>query len=399
MNDNTRNKLKLLLCRVIDYFIIISFLFPRGYAEFNIVYKNVYTYAIWASTLIIWGQFLFFHFRIKEIIKRDTIIIISYFVSAFIITLLIRGIVVNGYQKLIAYPSICLFTICNLKKNPKRFLNSINNVVMILLILNQVVLREFFSQQLHMTFLGHVQMISQITTLAIFCALIFWVMFKEKKKRTIFIIIMSLFTMITTDASLAKTICVMLCIFAFLYKFKKYNFLTYDSKVYIIIGIIFNVIIILLSVINNVKYNNAIPVLDLSGRSFVWVDALDKIKNKVMMGYGVEGVLLNVFWNKWNNSPGFNYAHNQILQNLLDGGVILCSIFIFMLFSFCKNTKKISNIKYKVIINTILIIFLGIMIFESTSSYCYMYLCFSIIYTVPSLIESKRKGEEINGTY
>ena len=110
-------KVKISFLNVLYYFIIISFLFPRGYAEFNSTYKTIYTYAIWSSILIIWIEFFLYYF--KMVIKKDTIPIISYFIIIIIITFLIRGFTINGYQKLIAYPSICLFIICNLKKNPK----------------------------------------------------------------------------------------------------------------------------------------------------------------------------------------------------------------------------------------------------------------------------------------
>ncbi len=393
--NNTKLKLNFSLTKLINYFIIISFLLPRGYAEFNLIYNHIFNYCIWISTIIIWIQFSLFYLK-KMTIKRDSLFIINYFVITIIITCLIRGFSINGYQKLLTYPSICLFTIYNFKKDPKSFLNAINNVFLVLFILNQVILADFFSKQYHITFLGHVQMVSQIGTLAIFCALIFWIMFHENKNRTIIIVILSLFTMITTDAASAQISCIILCIFGILYKLKIYKFLVYDSKVYVIIGIIFSMIIVCISIINNVKYNNAITWLDFSGRSFVWLDALSKIKTNVIFGYGIEGVLLNVFWNKWVNTTGFNYAHNQIIQNFLDGGIIVSIAFLFMLITFCKNTKNIANSKYKVLVNVILITFLFIMIFESTTSYCYMFICFAIIYVLPDIIKNKEKGEFIN---
>ncbi len=395
MNDtmNTTHKLNFSLSKLVNYFVIISFLFPRGYAEFNSIYKNIFTLCTWASVAIIWTQFFLFYF--KKNIKKEDLNIIAYFVITIIITFLMRGFAINGYQKLIAYPSICIFTICNFKRNPKNFLNMINNVIIILLILNQLVLRSFFSQQYHITFLGHVQMIAQLGALSIFCALIFWMLYHEKKERTIVIILLSIFTMITTDAASAKITCIILCICALLYKIKLYRILTYDSKVYIIGGLILSIIIVFAAIINNSVFNNAISILDFSGRSFIWIDALSKIRIKLILGYGIEGVLLNVFWNKWTNSPGFNYAHNQIMQNFLDGGLIGFIAFWIMIISFCKKTKNIANPKYKALINTILIIFSIIMIFESTSLYCYMYICLSIIYVIPDIIKKNEKiGEK-----
>lgn len=393
------NKIQISLNKLINYFIIISFLYPRGYAEFNLIYKNIFTYCTWISVVIIWAQFFLFNF--KKMIKKEEMPIINYFAITIIITFIVRGLAINGYQKLIAYPSICLFIICNFKKNPKETLNIINNVVMILLILNQLVLRNFFSQQNHITFLGHVQMIAQLGTLSIFCSLIYWMLFKEKRKKMVLTILLALVTMITADATSSIISCITLCICAFLYKIKKSKFLTYNSTIYIITGIIISIITLFIAIINNSKYNMAISFLDFSGRSFVWIDAISKIGSKIILGYGIEGVLLNVFWTKWTNNPaGFNYAHNQILQNFLDGGLIGFISFWIMICCFAKNTKNISDSKYKVLINTVLIVFSIIMIFESTTQYCYMYICLAIIYVLPDIIKNKEKvGEKINGTY
>ena len=204
--------------------------------------------------------------------------------------------------------------------------------------------------------------------------------------------------MFTTDASSAIITSIILCIFIFLYKIKKYSIFTYNSKIYIIGGIILNIFIVTISIVNNLKYNNAIQLLDFSGRSFVWIEALSKFKNEIMLGYGIDGVLLKVFWNRWINPEGFNYAHNQILQNLIDGGLVGMILFTLMFFSFCKNIRKIEESKYQALINCIIVIFSAIMIFESTSLYCYMYMCFSIIYVLPYVIENIKEGENKNGS-
>lgn len=385
--------------KLINYFVMISFLIPRGYAEFSSIYKKIFTYGIWSSTLIIWIQFFKVYFKnnVHRVMKKEEIFIITYFLTLILITIVIRGGSINGYQKLIAYPSICLFTILNFKKNPKIFLNCINNVILGGFILNQIVLRDFFSKQYHITFLGHVQMVAQIGSLGVFCALLYYKIYNEKKNRTIISVLLILLTMLTTDASSALICCIMLCIFGLLYRTKKYNFLTKDSKIYIIGGSFLSIIIVIVSIFNNSIYHNAISFLDFSGRSFVWRDAIAKIKNSPIFGYGIEGILLNVFWNKLNNSPGFNYAHNQNLQNFLDGGIISFVLFYVMFISFFKNINKSLNLEYKAIINSILICFSTIMFFESTSQYYYMYIYLAIVYSLPNVINYNGKGEKKDG--
>lgn len=387
--SNGINYSRISLGNIFNYFIIIAFLFPRGYAEFNLVYKNIFTYFTWGATILIWFQLLLVHN--KELTRKNTFLIMTYFIITIITTILIRGVKINGFQKLFAYPSIFLFIICKMKENPKRILNIINNVMLILFVLNQFILRSFFSQQYHITFLGHVQMISQLGVLAIFCALIYWMLYHNKKKRTIFLVLISLFTMITTDASSAVLSAIILCIFGILYKFGIYRFLTCDTKKYVIRGIVLSIVVVCLSVVNNLIYNNVISFFDFSGRSFVWRDALFKIKSKIWLGYGIGGTLLSVFWNQWFNSVGFDYAHNQILQNLLDGGIVGFIAFWYMVLFCCKNIKNIKNQKYRVLVNAILIIFSIIMIFESTSFYCYMFMFLAIVYVLPNITDKVDK--------
>jgi len=389
---NNLHKSGFSLSKLFNYFIIISFLFPRGYAEFNSTYKNVFTCCIWFSTLIIWVQFFLVYF--KEFRKKSILFIMSYFIITIIITLFMRGSDINGFQKLFAYPSIFLFMIFKMRENPKILLNILNNVMLVLFVLNQLVLRSFFSEQYHITFLGHVQMISQLGILSIFCAVVYWILYHNKKKRTILIVLLSLFTMLTVDASSAVISAIILCILAILYKLKIYYFLTFNSKIYIIGGLFLSLLIISLSIINNSVYNNTVTFLDFSGRSFIWLDAVSKFKSSIFLGYGIEGVLLDVFWNQWTNPNGFNYAHNQILQNLLDGGIIGFFAFWFMIFHCCENINNIKSSKYRALINAILIAFSVVMIFESTSLYCYMFMCLAIIYVLPSVINKNDKVVE-----
>ena len=141
-----------------------------------------------------------------------------------------------------------------------------------------------------------------------------------------------------------------------------------------------NIVIIYLTAINK----SIIPGLDFSGRQFVWQNALLNIKKQPVFGYGIDGVLLHTFWSEWSGG-GFNYAHNQIMQNLLDGGLVLTISFWGMIFTFIKQIKKVTERKYRVLFNSSVIALLFVMIFDSTTLYSYMYIILAIIYVVPSL--------------
>ena len=110
----------------------------------------------------------------------------SYFVLAIIITIAIRKRNITGLQQLFAYPTICAFIILKVKNNQKIFLDCINNIMLILFILNPIITWIFFKEQYHLTFLGHVQMISQLGLLAIFSAILSYIMFNEKKVKIVY---------------------------------------------------------------------------------------------------------------------------------------------------------------------------------------------------------------------
>ena len=62
------------------------------------------------------------------------------------------------------------------------------------------------------------------------------------------------------------------------------------------------------------------------------------------------------------------------MQNMLDGGVVGLFLFWKMVNNGVKNINKIKEKKYKLLFNSVLIVFLIIMIVESVSLYCYFYM-------------------------
>ena len=291
--NNIKEKKLVFLKIVFCYYIFISFLFPRGYISLNNTYKIFSTMLIWSSVLLI-----LIYIGIKNIkkgglnrkliIEKNYINIIFYFILVILITIIRRG-ELTGLQQLIAYPSICIFTISFGKKNLKILLNCVNNIMLILFILNILMNKLFFIEQYHITFLGHVQMISQIGVLAVFTVMLYDILYNEKKIRKNIIIILVGITLIITDASLALMTAILLIVLFIVSKTRFNKVLLLDSKIYIVLGIIFSIVIVLISICNNVYNNNYISWLDFSGRSFVWKDALTKIFMNPLLGYGLYG--------------------------------------------------------------------------------------------------------------
>ena len=379
---------------ILYYLIFIAFLFPRGGLGYSDIYKRIYTVLIWGSTFIIYIiMFLYFINNYRSIIKKHTLIFL-YFVFLILVTVIQRGILFNGYQKLIAFPAILFFAFYGFKRDPKNMLNCVINIILVEFLLNQIVLRDFFEQQYHTCFLGHVQMIAQLGLLGVFCSFLYWNLYNEQKIKIVLTCILVLFTMITTDATSSIGCAIILVVIYIFYKINKYSFFLKDTKFYIIGGVVLSIIAVLASELNNIFLNSKIYALDFSGRGFVWNDALQKIINRPIWGYGVEGVLLRTFWNIRSGSIGFNYAHNQNLQNLLDGGIIAFVLFYIMLIKIFKKVNNVLDDKYKFIINSTLVCFLCIMIFESVSLYCYFYIFCGIAYAMFNVANAKNRSKK-----
>ena len=110
-----------------------------------------------------------------------------------------------------------------------------------------------------------------------------------------------------------------------------------------------------------------------------------------LSGYGAYGVLIKTFWHDWENSNGMNYAHNEVLQLLLDGGIILLVAYIAMCIVLLRNRQQgvTKNVAYW--FNAFLIAFLAVGICESLTEYNYFYIFLIINLFLPSILN--RSGE------
>lgn len=363
------------------YIIVIGYLFPRGYNNINEVYHKACSMFMWISVLLTWIQWI--KYMSISVLRgkggKYTLQISGYFIIALLITAICRKDFSSGLQQLLAAPSVCVFMLLNLKRTPKKLLDTIINVLCIEFTINALmsISQPYINGMYHIVFLGHIQVVSQYTLFSILVGMLFWLVYHDKKKKLIYLFLITLYTVITTDADSALFTAIGLLIALLIYKWKLSRVLTLRSEYYVFLMIAFSVLIIYVSAINV----NIFPDLYINGRRFVWQSALEKIKIHPIIGYGIDGVLLSTFW-----TSGFNYAHNQLIQNFMDGGLILTIAFVMMILGFVKRVNEIKMIKYKVLCNASLIALLFIMVFDSTTLYIYMYMILSVIFSVKTLI-------------
>ena len=330
---------------ILMYLVVFGFLFPRGFISESPLYHKVCSAFMWLSVFLTWMQWIKHSAKGKGVLdgkfKRWVLSTGGYFILSIIITILCRRNLSSGLQQLFAAPSVCVFMLLNLKLNPQKLLNAIANVMCVEFTVNAIMAasQPYINGIYHVIFLGHIQVVSQYGILAILVGVLFELLYHDNHKRNVYLLIVTFYTMLTTDAESATFTLVGLLIAFIIYKWKLSKLLTKKSELYVFFMIALSVLIIYCSAINP----NLIPSFDIHGRRFVWQSALEKIKERPIAGYGIDGVLLSTFW-----SSGFNYAHNQLVQNLLDGGIILTISFWNMIIGFAKEINKIRMVKYRV---------------------------------------------------
>lgn len=361
---------------LIAYFIMISFLHPRGFEEVLPGYKTIFTLCTWASCAMI--LIIVIHAFLKQyhIYKFDLLVAFT-FILIFLITLIDQKGIGAGKQQLFAFPFISFYTVYEARRKPINFCNIINNILIIILSLN-LIINFLYPFEEHITFLGHVQVIAQYGILSVFTSVLILILGHKQYKKTIFQIVLTMTNLVLTDASSALLTFMLFVLFSLIYIFREkqrklWNLLLKNSTLFYCSLLILNVIFMFIAC------NISIFRGFISGRDFIWQEAFTKIQKHWLLGYGIQGVLIKPFWLSWTTSNGFNYGHNQIIQLFLDGGLIWFAYIILILYFLLKKVK-ISNQNCLYLLNTTLIAFLVFMIFESPSVYCYIYIYISFIY-------------------
>lgn len=371
------------------YAVIFAILCPRGPIELSSAYKYVFTLFTWGIVALIWLRF-FMRFPVnKHTVNKEYLPAVLYFVFAIIISLAVKRSVSGGLQQLFAYPIFFLFICEEMRRNSKTVIKAFAGILTVLLAMNFPLTLIIFRRVLyHITFLGHVQMISQFGVLAIFIAVIGFMSDVLSRRKACLLAALTFLNMMTTDASSAVLSAVIIVAVLIVYIFKLYNLFCFKSQIYVGIMVAFSFFIIVAACKSWLV--GMVPDYTFSGRSYIWREVFQRFSESPIYGYGIEGILIKPFWVGPNG--GFNYAHNQIMQNILDGGVILFTLFWAMILSLAQSINKMKNKILVIVSNAALICTLFMMVFDSVSLYCYSYVLFAIIMNSEFLFDSETKS-------
>ena len=378
-------KTRISFTKLKTYFILIPFIYPRGFSEYFPIYKRIMTIWLYASLFAI---ILDFVKKTKINIKKADAFcgLLLYFITMLLETLAIKGKIDEGLQKLFAVPVLCIYFMVNLPIIKNTIIMVISNILLINNVLNTTffspfMLRNMFGSQYieNIMFIGHVQTCAQIGILTI---MVSYVMYRiEHYKKSFWLSIFAIATMLFSRAEASYLVILIFSASYIFYKRKVYFLSNFSLDTIFFVGTLLQTIILPIVVYNR---------LDFGARYYVYIDVFKKMENHYLCGYGVYGVLIHTFWMDLTGSIGMNYAHNQVLQILMDGGIILFICYCLMCFLSFKNCKKADRYT-RFWLNCSLVAWLVDGICESITEYNYFFIFLMLQLYVPEII---RKGDK-----
>ena len=370
------------------YLLLFPFLMPRGFLEYSLLYKVSLTIMLMFTSFVALVLFIKYmaHTKKHKYIMICTAIYYLYFV---ITTFMLQGRIGEGLQKLFIAP--VLFFVCQVaSRKHDIFIICISNILILnfalnISVFNPIFWTDIFNVEKHIIFLGHVQTVSQLGVVGIFLSYILsrkGYSFKSK-----ILLFLSVSNMLLSDTSASY---LSLLIFALCFVLLKISRI-FKIKLIRVETLLFFYLVInyfLFEISNNYMMTDiGIIVTEMSsGRPFIWKEASNLLDENWLFGYGAYGALIKVFWSKYTDNPdGMNYAHNEVFQRLLDGGIILLLLFLTLLYAYINNINKIRNYQDKLFTMSALISFFVMMLFESVTEYYFYIFLISLFYNSPNI--------------
>lgn len=269
----------------------------------------------------------------SKAISQLTIAIFIFKFILFIITLYNNGDYLTVLKNSIVILGISFFFDYFKEKNIKELVSSLKIILQILVYINFITIL-IYPHGMYLTkfaanyFLGY----DNVHITFILPAMILTVldMYLENKKSIasiIFIIVCNLSVFLRWSATSIGMIividCFLLCspIFMKLKILNIYNYII--SYIIVFVGIVF---VRIQSLFKKLIVNVLKKDLTFTGRITIWDNNINYIKNNLMFGYGQEYENMRIIKNY-----GFSHAHNQILEFLYQGGIVLFVSFLSVL--------------------------------------------------------------------
>ncbi|WP_147569626.1 O-antigen ligase family protein [Collinsella ihumii] len=351
------------------YLILIPFLYPKGLDQLVPLSKQFFTAWLYLAMLIMLCFLAKHLMNITIQITVRSIFVVLFFMSSILITLYDQQGFAEGLQALFAWPLLCLWLTFAFAKDHKSILNAIINIMIILFLFQNIfTYLDVYRGQQTACFFGHIQVVAQEAIIAFLAVSLYSSHLPKKScKRIILLVALVVLALWSVDTDSSKVVLILFFIALILNKNKKVKLMIGNSAPMLAaVLIIASLLVVDLSVRNSTLFGFD---WGFNGRDYVWREAIGLIQEEPVLGYGVQGVQMTLFW-----GGIMNYAHNQLMQTLLDGGIVLLILFITMIITYAVQIRIITDLHARYWITCALTVYLILMIFDSATYYCYLYL-------------------------
>ena len=371
------------------YLVLIPFLRPRGFDESWLWHKTFFTLWLYGAIALIALYFLLDIWRNGLGWKGYMWGVAAYYVLFALETFVQQKGFHEGYQKMFAAPALYVFCYLALKDDPKRFLLAMANILTVEFILGVTVFCPPIIGRLigvyHVNFLGHVHVAAQYGLVGALTAYLLYRLDGRLRVRCLVLAGLSLVQTLWSGTAAGKLALLVVIAGAAAWYLPKLRLaVLLHPQVYYIGYVILNVLMLLFSFTG---LDRALGInITFSGRTTVWREAFKLILEHPFLGYGAYGAQIVVPW-----SHGMNYAHNEFVQRLLDGGIVLCAAYILMLFFMVRAAGGVRGQKNRAVVNTLMMSMLLVMLFESVTDYYYCAFFFMLLAGSPEILDRKKR--------
>lgn len=387
------------------YMAYTPFFMPLGFQEYFPIYKKICVVFMLISAVLFFYMLLKNQKTVLKIGNSNKIMfsILVYHIVLLLLTLLNQGGINEGLKKIFMAPIFCYLLYYGLKNSCQTAMTTLSNIIITVLTLNITIFnalfwKSYFSVDSHLIFLGHVQIVSQICVLGLLISWYLKAHYGLVKKANILLFV-SVLNLIYSGTVASLIVLALMIVFVINKKVSK-RLISRKSKAgffffsILVISVLF---MFLPDMLNGKWIVNGVNIT-MSGRFFIWQEGIRLAKERIVAGYGAYGVLIKVFWNAWvGRENGANYAHSMILQSMLDGGIILTSTFVYMLYTGFKSANREKSLVIKYWYNAFYIIFMIIGLIESVQEYVFFFAFIIVFAMLPYYSERELSYSKVQG--
>lgn len=343
--------------------ILIVFLYPPVIWNFPNVNSMIRMIQFSLGVLITFVYFSEFIMNYKKSKTKVSIIIIAlivYYLYLGTVTFINNGRFIATMALGMQFVLFCMYLDLVIKHNINTIYTTCFNILQAYLIINFIAIiimpnglykTEYFSNNY---FLGYDNQNINFILPTMVLALLRHLKFKENKKQTIIIMIISMLTAVIIWSSMTIIMVFGFCLFSAMIIFDKNEFLQkiFNSKLmnyFVLLGT--NIALCIGIVFFNIqKYFSFIieTVLrkstSLSSRTYIWEKTIDYIGKRFIFGYGTEEYHVKAVKMGFEESSSAGlHSHNRFLEVTYTGGIILLAIYLFMLIYIGFKLNKYKN--------------------------------------------------------